>query len=78
MHHFFIVDKVTTAALFHNFQNIFQMLDTKGATEIGFHTFNLENILFSLALETITVNNYFTNTKKIWKQIIKLKDLFIA
>ena len=78
MLHFFIADKVTTAALFHNFQNIFPMLDTKGATEIGFHIFNLENILFSLALETRSVNNYFTDTKKIWKHIIKLKDLFVA
>ena len=48
----------TTAALFYNFQNIFQTFDSKGATKIDFNTFQFgKNLDYSLALETRTVNN---------------------
>ena len=48
----------TTAALFYNFQNVFQKFDSKGATKIDFNTFQFgKNLDYSLALETRTVNN---------------------
>ena len=39
-------------------------LTTREQRKLILTCFNLENILFSLALETGTINNYFTNTKK--------------
>ena len=39
-------------------------LTTREQRKLILTCFNLENILFSLALETGTINNYFTNSKK--------------
>ena len=50
------VKSFLTATLFHNFQNIFQMLDRE-QRKLLFTRLNLENILSSLALETGTMNN---------------------